>query len=301
MRILVTGGAGYVGSTLVPLLLAEGHQVRVLDYMRTGGRGLLSCCAHPHFELVHRDMLDDEALASALEGVDAIVHLAAIVGYPACQREPAYARALNVDATRRLVELRERDQRILFASTGSVYGKVRDTVCTEQTELNPLTLYGQSKAEAEQLVLEGGNSVVYRYATAFGVSPSMRVDLLVNDFVHQAVHRGNLVVYQADSRRTLIHVRDMARSIAFALRNWDAVVDDVYNVGDETLNLSKADIVTRIRERINCYVHFAEFAADPDQRDYEVSYEKIRAKGFTTEIDFETGLAELVTAVRLVA
>ncbi|HSV68217.1 MAG TPA: NAD(P)-dependent oxidoreductase [Mycobacteriales bacterium] len=301
MRVLVTGGAGYVGSSLVPLLLGEGHHVRVLDHMRSGGEGLLSCCANPRFQIVRGDVSDEEALVSALEDMDAVVHLAALVGHQACQREPAYTWTTNVDGTRRLLEFRGPDQRVLFASTGSVYGKVRDAVCTEQTDVNPLTVYAKSKVAAEELVLTAGNSVVFRYATAFGVSQRLRLDLLVNDFVYQAVQRGNLIVYQGDSRRTLVHVRDMARSIAFALQRWDSFVDDIYNVGNESLNLSKAEIAHTIRERVNCYLHFAEFASDPDQRDYFVSYEKIRNKGFVTEVDLATGLSELIPAVRLVA
>ncbi|HEX6359937.1 NAD(P)-dependent oxidoreductase [Actinophytocola sp.] len=301
MRVLVTGGAGYVGSVLVPMLLDDGHFVRVIDPVRAGRPGLLSCCTHQRFDMVRRDMSDEGTLSVAMADVDAVVHLAAIVGQPACEREPAHAWATNVECTRLLLELRGNHQRVVFASTGSVYGKVLDAVCTEQTELTPLTLYGRAKAAAEELVLAAGNSVVYRYATAFGVSPSMRFDLLVNDFVHQAVHRGNLVVYQGQSRRTLVHVRDMARSIVFALRNWDVVADDVYNVGNEALNLSKADIVHAVRRRVNCYLHFADFAEDPDQRDYSVSYEKLRAKGFTADVDLESGLAELVSAASLVA
>lgn len=301
MQLLVTGGAGYVGSTLVPLLLAEGHRVRVIDSLRSGGSGLLGCCSSPRFEMRCRDISDEAALTSALEDIDAVVHLAAVVGQPACQREPAFAWATNVDATRRLLELRRHDQRVLFASTGSVYGKILDAICTEQTKLDPLTLYARSKAVGEQLVLEAGNSLVYRYATGFGVSQQMRLDLLVNDFVSQAVHRGNLVVFQGSARRTLIHVRDMARSIAFGLEHWESMVDDVYNVGNERLNLTKADIASSVRDLVGCYVHFADFSADPDQRDYEVSYQKMMAKGFVAEVDLAAGLTELITAVKLVA
>lgn len=301
MRVLVTGGAGYVGSSLVPLLLAQGHHVRVIDNMPAGGDGLLLCCANPRFEIVRRDVSDEEALASALDDIDVVVHLAGVVGHQACQREPAHAWTTNVDGTRRLLEFRRTDQRVLFASTGSVYGKVRDKVCTESTDVSPLTLYARSKAVGEQLVLEAGNCVVFRYATGFGVSQRMRLDLLVNDFVYQAVAHGNLIVYQADSQRTLIHVSDMARSIAFVLQRWDDLVDDVYNVGNEKLNLSKREIADKVHNRVNCYLHFAEFASDPDERDYVVSYDKIRAKGFTAEVDLEAGLSELISAIKLLA
>lgn len=289
-----------MGSSVVPLLLAEGHHVRVIDNVPAGGSGLLSCCANPRFEIIRRDVSDEGALAAALDGIDVIVHLAAVVGQRTCQREPARAWATNVDGTRRLLELRRLDQRVLFASTGSVYGKIRDSVCTESTDVGPLTLYAKSKVVAEQLVLDAGNSVVFRYATGFGVSQRMRLDLLVNDFVYQAVEHGTLIVYQGDSRRTLIHVSDMARSVAFAVRRWDSLADDVYNVGNEKLNLPKKEIADRVRNLVNCYLHFAEIASDPDERDYVVSYDKIRAMGFSAEVDLEAGLAELIPAVKLV-
>jgi nucleoside-diphosphate-sugar epimerase len=249
--------------------------------------------------MTRADISDDEKLATALEGVDAVVHLAAIVGHPACQREPGHAWTTNVDGIRSLLRLRASDQRLLFASTGSVYGKVRDEICTEGTPVHPLTLYAKSKAEGERLALATGNVIVFRFATGFGVSQRMRFDLLVNDLVHQAIHRGNLVVYQRESRRSLIHVRDMARSIAFALKNWDAMVDNVYNVGSEAMNLSKAEIVQHILNQISCHLHFAEFASDPDQRDYAVSYERIQRKGLSLSVGLDEGIAQLVQAARL--
>lgn len=301
MHVLVTGGAGYVGSALVPVLLGDNHRVRVLDRLLSGGHGLLSCSGHPGFELVVGDLCDETTVAAALEGVDAIVHLAAVVGQPACDRAPSLAWATNVDGTNALLARRRPGQRLLFASTGSVYGEVGDAVCTESTAVDPKSLYARSKARAEQLVADAGNAVVYRFATAFGVGQRLRTDLLVNDFVCKAVRQGYLVVYQPGFRRTLIHVRDMARSIAFALREWDVLRDGVYNVGNNALNLSKADIVQAILKRVDCYVHFAEFAEDPDRRDYLVSYDKIRDAGFEAQVDLDTGVAEMIDAVRLIS
>jgi nucleoside-diphosphate-sugar epimerase len=300
MRILVTGGAGYVGSTLVPMLLEEGHKVRVLDLLRFGGHGLLPCCEYRSFELIKGDICDDATAAKALDGVDAVIHLAAIVGYPACKKEPQVAQTTNVDGTRTLLKHRKREQKFLFASTGSIYGSVPDYVCNENTPRAPITLYGETKAAAEEDVLNAGNSVAYRFATAFGVSNRMRLDLMPNDFTYQAVKNRNLIVYEGGFKRTFVHVRDMARSFMFALERWNEVKDDVYNVGHETMNFTKEDVARKIMKFVDYYLHFAEVGTDADQRNYEVSYEKIRAKGFETTIDLERGIEELVRAARLI-
>jgi nucleoside-diphosphate-sugar epimerase len=300
MRILVTGGAGYVGSTLVPMLLEQGHQVRVYDILKFGGHGLLPCCQYRSFELIKGEITDEADLAKALDGVDAIIHLAAIVGYPACKKEPQLAQATNVEGTRTILRLRKPDQKVLFASTGSIYGSVPDYICNEETPRAPITLYGETKAAAEQMVLEAGNSIAYRYATAFGVSNRMRLDLMPNDFTYQAVKNRNLIVYEGGFKRTFVHVRDMARSFIFALEKWDSVKDDVYNVGHESMNFTKEDVARKILEHVNYYLHFAEVGHDADQRNYEVSYEKIRKKGFETTIDLDRGIAELVRAARLI-
>ncbi|WP_406701025.1 NAD(P)-dependent oxidoreductase [Singulisphaera sp. Ch08] len=300
MRILVTGGAGYVGSTLVPMLLEQGHSVRVYDSLKFGGQGLLPCCQHQSFELIKGDVTDEAGVKKALEGMDAVVHLAAIVGYPACKKEPQLAQATNVDGTRNLLSQRKPDQKVIFASTGSIYGAVPDYICNEKTPRAPITLYGETKATAEQMVLDAGNGIAYRYATAFGVSNRMRLDLMPNDFTYQAVKNKSLIVYQGGFKRTFVHVRDMARSMIFALEKWDTVKDDVYNVGHETMNFTKEDVARKILEHVDFYLHFAEFGSDADQRNYEVSYEKIRAKGFETTVDLDRGIAELVRAAQLI-
>jgi nucleoside-diphosphate-sugar epimerase len=300
MRILVTGGAGYVGSTLVPMLLEHGHKVRVLDILKFGGHGLLPCTSNRSFEFTRGDAGDPATLKTALDGVDAIVHLAAIVGYPACKKEPQLATAVNVDATRTLLECRKPDQRVLYASTGSIYGSIPDYVCKEDTPLAPITLYGETKAAAEEMILNAGNSIAYRYATAFGVSNRMRLDLMPNDFTYQAVKNRNLIVYEGGFKRTFVHVRDMARSFVFALDRWNDVKDDVYNVGHESMNFTKEDVARKVLEHVDYYLHFAEVDTDADKRNYEVSYEKIRAKGFETTVDLDRGIAELARAAKLI-
>ena len=300
MRILVTGGAGYVGSTMVPMLLEQGHKVRVLDSLKFGGQGLLPCCQNRFFELMKGDVCDEKAVAKALDGVDAVIHLAAIVGYPACKKEPQVATTTNVEGTRTLLKLRKKDQKFMFASTGSIYGSVPDYVCNENTPRAPITLYGETKAQAEEMTLEAGNSLCYRFATAFGVSNRMRLDLMPNDFTYQAVKNRNLIVYEGGFKRTFVHVRDMARSFIFAMEKWDSVKDDVYNVGHETMNFTKEDVARKILEHVDYYLHFAEVGTDADQRNYEVSYEKIREKGFETTVDLDRGIAELVRAAQLI-
>jgi nucleoside-diphosphate-sugar epimerase len=299
VNLVVTGGAGYVGSVAVPFLLSIGHRVRVLDSLRTGGEGLLGTCGHPRFEIIVGDVRDEEVVRRALAGADAIIHLAAIVGYPACCGEPMLAASINVEGTRTLLRSRLPDQKIVFASTGSIYGAVRDAVCTEETPQRPMTLYGETKAAAEGLVLEHGNAVSLRFATAFGVSPRMRFDLLLNDFTFQAVRSGKLSVYESGFRRTFVHVRDMARSLAFVLGHWDDLEGEVYNVGDETMNLTKAAVAERIGRQVPYDVTFTETGTDPDLRDYEVSFAKLRAKGFSTSIGLDAGIAELVFAAQL--
>jgi nucleoside-diphosphate-sugar epimerase len=243
--------------------------------------------------------LNEAQLKSAAKDADVVVHLAAIVGYPACKRDPRLAQEVNLDGTRLLDRLRSKDQKVLFASTGSNYGAVVGSVCTEETPLNPLSEYGVTKTAAERHLLDAGNVVCYRFATAFGVSNRMRFDLLVNDFVYQAKINKDLILYERTFKRTFIHVRDIARAFAFAIDNWASMRDDVYNVGSDDMNYSKEEVALLIRKKIDYYLHFAEIGTDEDQRNYEVSYAKMQGKGFKTEVDMESGIEELIKAADL--
>lgn len=300
MRILVTGGAGYIGCVLVPMLLEHGYKVRVLDNLMYGGAGLVSCVHHPNFELIIGDVRDRSLLRHrAIYGCDAVVHLAAIVGFPACRKNPELAHSVNFLGSVELGGAVGQSCPVIFASTGSNYGAVKDGICTEETLLNPLSLYGKSKVRAEEYLQDHCDVVTYRFATAFGLSPRMRLDLLINDFVSQVVAQRYLVVYESHFMRTFIHVRDMARSILFALEHLDTMAGQVYNVGSEKMNHSKRQVCEAIREQVDYYLHYADVGQDADKRDYVVSYSKIKAAGFDTTVSIEEGIAELMRGLPL--
>lgn len=297
-KVLVTGGAGYVGTTLLPLLLQEGYKVRVMDSLLFGGDSLFPFLRHPNFEFQLGDVRDAQALQNAVRDVDAVIHLAAIVGYPACRRNPQLATETNVDGTRNLINATSRDQLILFGSTGSNYGSVEE-ICTEETPLQPLSLYGQTKTLAEAMLLQERNTVAFRFATAFGVSPRLRLDLLINDLTYKAVTQKYLVVYERHFMRTFIHVHDMGRAFVFAMRNADRMVNHVFNIGSDSMNYSKADVCEKIRQHTEVYIHYADVGSDEDKRNYVVSYDKVRALGYDVSIDIDTGIEELIRTVPL--
>jgi nucleoside-diphosphate-sugar epimerase len=300
-RILVTGGAGYIGSILVPALLAEGHRVTVLDLFRHGQPSLLDVCANPNLEIVRGDAREKDVLAPLLREADVLVPLAALVGVPACDADRVAARSTNLEAVRLLLSLRSPAQRVLFPCTNSGYGiGQKDRHCTEETPLKPLSLYGETKVEAEKAVLDAGNSISFRLATVFGVSPRMRTDLLVNDFVRRAVRDGAVVLYEAHFKRNFIHVRDVARAFLHGLAKFDAMKGGPYNVGLSDANLSKRELCERIRAHVPRFA-FAEAAVgkDPDQRDYVVSNEKIERSGFRPAFSLDDGIRELIRAYRI--
>lgn len=300
MKILVTGGAGYVGSALIPALLQNGHEVKALDNLMYGGESLLQCFFHKNFSFYKGDIRDENLMRSLLQHVDVIIHLAAITGYPACKKNEKLAHEVNFLGTQNIGKNLHPDQIIFFASTGSNYGALLGASCTEDTPLAPLTTYGVTKTLAEKFLLDNCNTVAYRFATGYGVSPRLRLDLLVHDLVYQALRTKNLVIYEKEFKRTFIHVRDMANAFLFGLKNIALTKNQVFNVGSETMNFTKEELVKKIRERLSFYVHFAEVGKDEDQRNYEVSYKKFADKGFQTTIAFEDGLDEVIGALRLV-
>jgi nucleoside-diphosphate-sugar epimerase len=298
-KVVITGGAGYIGSTLVPILLAKGYRVHVIDNLTFGGQALVPHFIHPNFTFTEADVRDRSTLKKELSGCQVVIHLAALVGYPLCKKLPREAVDVNVQGARNVLELAPSDCRFIYASTGSNYGEV-EGVCTEQTPLNPLSLYGRTKTEAEAMFLDAENSVSLRFATAFGLSPRLRLDLLINDFTWQAIHQRYLVVYEKHFRRTFIHVKDIANGIAFVIEAGRCDGHKVFNVGHESLNYTKEDIVNLLKQRLDFLVHFAEIGTDADKRDYEVDYSRIRSVGFSTEVDIALGLKELIGGLRLI-
>ena len=295
MKILITGGAGYIGSVLVPLLLQKGYKVTVIDNIMYGCNSLVNFFIDPNFKFINHDIRNLDSLKDEINNHDAIIHLAAIVGYPDCKKHPALAEEVNLDATINLNKILDKKIPFIYGSTGSNYGAVTDQICKEDTPLNPLTVYGVTKTKAETYMLENRENVVcYRFATAFGGSNRMRFDLLINDFVYQAVKNKNLVVYEKNFKRTFIHVQDIARSFIFAIENFTKLKSDVFNVGVETMNFSKEEICYKIQKKIKFYLHFADFEKDEDERNYIVSYDKISKTGFKPKVTIDDGIDELI-------
>lgn len=295
MKILVTGAAGYVGSSLVGELLSTGHEVLAFDDLSGGSASLLPYAHDPDFEFTRGDVRDETAIRGYVLRADAIIPLAAVVGMPACDREPERARAVNVDAIRLLMRLRSTAQRIVFPNTNSGYGTTTSgRLCTEETTLAPISLYARLKAEAETIVMEQENTVALRLATVFGVSPRMRRDLLVNNFVWRAMKDRRLEVYEGGAMRNYVHVLDVAT--AFRKLATDCPPAGVYNFGNDKINLSKWALAMTIAG------HFAIGAvkvtradgADPDQRNYIVSSDKLARAGVRATLGLDAGIKELI-------
>lgn len=301
-KILVTGGAGYLGSILVPELLKLGHKVTVLDNFMFGQSSLLECCVYENFDVIRGDARDEEMLTPLLKGADCIIPLAALVGAPLCNRDKTGTVTTNRDAVASIVKLASKGQRIIIPTTNSGYGiGQKDVCCTEETPLNPISLYGRTKVEAEKLVLERGNSISLRLATVFGMSPRMRVDLLVNDFTYRALKDGLVIVFEGHFKRNYIHVRDVARAFIHSIDNFDTMKNEAYNVGLSDTNLSKLELCAKIREQVQDFVCLeAPIGEDPDKRNYMVSNEKIEGTGFKPLYTLQEGIRELIKGYRII-
>ena len=301
-KVLITGGAGYLGSVMTPALLQAGYRVTVLDNLLFSQASLLDCCNNPLFQFHKGDICDWSVVKPLLDEHDVIIPLAAIVGAPACAKNPTLARLVNYDAHERIVNYTSREQRIIFPTTNSGYGVgEKDTYCTEESSLNPISEYGRMKVEIEKAFLDKGNAVTLRLATVFGMSPRMRMDLLVNDFVYKAMKEKVIVLFEESFRRNFIHVRDVAHTFLFSIQQFEKMRSEPFNVGLSSANLTKRELAEKIAEQLpNVYIHTAAVGEDPDKRDYLVSNQKIERLGWRTEFTLDDGITELVKGYRII-
>jgi len=297
-KILVTGGAGYIGSVLVPELLKEGYQVITID--NSNQDSLSVCCQDKKLTSVSGDVRDEKLISKYLKDVDYIFPLASVTGAPACDKDPIGARAINLEAVKMILRIRKKKQKIIFPTTDSGYGvgqgNVKEPVyCDENTPLNPISLYGRLKVEAEKAILKVGNSISLRLAAVFGVSPRMRWDSLINNFVYRALKDKYLELYEPHFKRSCIHVRDVARAFIHCLNNFDRMKGQIYNVGLREGNLTKWEICQEIKKQIPDFTFIeSQESRDPDRRNYIISYEKIERTGFKPKYSLREGIAELI-------
>jgi nucleoside-diphosphate-sugar epimerase len=300
-RVLVTGGAGYIGSVLVPILLRQGYRVTVLDSLMYGQQTLLDCCASPDFDFIKGDICDKSMVASLISRHDVIFPLAAIVGAPACKNNPSLAERVNREAQWNIVDSVSGSQKVIFPTTNSGYGVgEKEKYCTEDTPLRPLTGYGKDKVEIEKAYLDKGSAITLRLATVFGMSPRMRLDLLVNDFTWRACRDRTIVLFEEHFRRNYIHVRDVAGAFCFGLEHYEIMKGQPFNVGLSSANLTKRELCDSINRHIpDFHIISAPVGEDPDKRDYIVSNEKIERLGWRPNHTLDDGIQELLKGYRI--
>ncbi len=301
-KILVTGGAGYLGSVLVPMILEKGHEVTVLDSFIYKQTSLLGCCGYKGFTVINGDCRDEETLKKALVGAEYIFPLAAMVGFPLCDKDKTAAATTNFEAIETLLKLRRKDQRIIFPCTNSGYGVGQgEKYCNEESPIEPISLYGKTKMAAEKAIIDAGNSVTFRFATLFGASPRMRTDLLVNDFVYRAVFDRSIVIFEGSFMRNYLHVKDAARAFLFAMENFDKMNGNRYNCGLSEANCSKLELCDTIKRHIPEFSYLeASVGTDPDKRNYLVSNAKIETLGYKTMYSLDDGIEELIKVYTMI-
>ncbi len=302
MKILVTGAAGYIGSVLVPRLLQEGYEVIALDNFMYHQNSLLDVCHHEKLTIVRGDTRDKGLMTKLMKGADAVFPLACLTGAPLCAKDPVGAQTILLDAIQMILELKSKDQRIIFPTTNSGYGiGEKGKHCTEGTPLRPISLYGRLKVDAEKAILDAGNGITLRLATAFGISPRMRLDLLVNDFTYRAVYDRFVILFEAHFNRNYIHVRDISKAFIHSLNGFDKMKNQPYNVGLSDANLTKLQLCQEIKKLVpDFYFVEATIGEDPDKRDYIVSNEKIEKTGFKPDVSLQKGLAELIKGYQII-
>ncbi|MFH0753403.1 MAG: NAD(P)-dependent oxidoreductase [Candidatus Omnitrophota bacterium] len=301
MKILVTGGAGYLGSVMVPRLLEAGHEVVVLDNFMYNQTPLLEVCHHHRLEIVRGDARDKSLIGKLVQSADAIFPLACLTGAPLCAKDPLGAQSILLEAVEMIVKMSSKQQCIIFPTTNSGYGiGEKGKFCTEETPLRPISLYGRLKVDAEKAVLDSGHGITLRLATAFGASSRMRLDLLVNDFTYRAVYDRFIVLFEAHFKRNFIHTRDVAKAFMHGLEHFEQMKNEPYNVGLSDANFSKMELCEQIRQHVPDF-YFVEAAVgeDPDKRDYVVSNAKIERTGYQPDVSLSDGIRELVKAYQV--
>lgn len=303
MKILITGGAGYLGSVITQKLLESGYNVVVLDKLIFNQLSLLSYTSNPNFKFVYGDVRDTDLLKKLVDECDTIIPLAAIVGFPACDADPKLAYEINFEQIKNIVDWIEgTDKKILYPNTNSGYGVGEDgEYCNELSPLNPISVYGKTKVDAEKYILENTDGICFRLATVFGVSPRMRVDLLVNDFTYKAITDKYIVVFERNFKRNFIHIKDVASAFIFMIENYDTHKGEVFNVGLSDANLSKKELLEKIQTYVKDFaVSYNDYYEDPDKRDYIVSNEKIESTGWKPQWNLDKGIEELIHGYKMI-
>lgn len=300
-KILVTGGAGFLGTEIVPGLLRAGHEVTVVDNLLYNQHTLLNLCSETKFDFVRGDAREESLMKDLVAKADVLIPLAAVVGAPACDRDPWLATSVNLDAVRMLNKLRSDQQLVIYPTTNSGYGTTTgDVYCTEETPLEPISLYGRTKVEAEKLLLDSPNSITLRLATVFGMSLRVRLDLLVNHFTYAAVTDGYIVIFEKDFKRNYIHIKDVADCFVHCIDNAESMLGRPYNLGLNDANLSKEELALKIKKYVpKFYIHFGEVGSDPDKRNYIVSNDRLKEAGFEAKRSIDDGIVELLKGYRM--
>ena len=301
-NILVTGGAGYLGSTMVPDLLNAGHKVTVLDNLMFKQTSLNHVCINPNFSFVKGDIRVESVIAPLMKKADVIIPLAALVGAPMCTQDPVGATTINHDAISLMIKLLSKEQIVLMPTTNSAYGTGdENNFCTEESPLRPISQYAIEKVGIEKELMQHENTVSFRLATVFGMSPRMRIDLLVNDFTYRAVYDGFVVLFESHFKRNYIHVRDVSRVFQHTLSNYDKMKGQVYNVGLTDANVSKWELCEHIQKQVPNFAFLeAPVGKDPDQRNYIVSNAKIEATGFKPYYSLDMGITDLIKGYTMI-
>lgn len=301
-NILVTGGAGYLGSTMVPDLLQQGHQVTVLDSFMYKQASLNHVCHHPKFSVVKGDIRIESVMAPLIKKADVVIPLAALVGAPMCSQDPVGATTVNHDAIMLMLKLLSKQQMVLMPTTNSAYGTgEKDNFCTEESPLNPISLYAKEKVGIEKELMQRGNAISFRLATVFGMSPRMRIDLLVNDFTYRAVYDRFVVLFESSFKRNYVHVRDISRVFQHGIEHFDRMKGQIYNVGLSDANVSKRELCEHIQEQVPDFVFVdAPVGKDPDQRNYIVSNAKIESTGFKPIYSLDAGISDLIKGYTMI-